>query len=709
MGVVLLTAIAVSSFFAGCAGYSIEAIADKISTLPHAASPLLSNQFSGYLQVGPSKYIHYIYFESERDPATDSVVWWTNGGPGCSGLLGLFTEQGPWRASWDEVTSSPSLIRNPYSWTRTANVVFVEQPAGVGYSYSTDASALGNLNDEVAATDHLVAVRMFLERFPERKENEFYFSGESYGGHYVPQLTKKFLEVRNSGEANLPNLKGLIIGNPFTSFASGTVAGALAMWGFQVVSLPLWTSFVEASCADLQQSAIAFYQKGCFELFDKIDASGTIDGKPLLNPYAIDFPVCTKDIGGVEMEKSKDEETAQAGFLNSLGLSAQSRTMRQLAQRIRSHISSSQRLPLTPPVASESEVGQDVAPKLPETNAKGWTAMQFAPSARNSGNSRVLTDEENTSDFPMNSFGETMPTDLIRYDPCSPNYLALYLNLAEVRRALHVPSTQSLGQWSQCNDALFRNWPAQDFYADVTKLYADILLQAPDLKLLIYSGDADSVCATVGSQDWVFRVAEGAGLSIETLFAPWFVGGQKAGYITRFTDRFSFMTVHTAGHEVPAYQPARALSLFQGGVEGSVFSSDSSSSAKSERSTMDPLRPILTAFGILLGIGGLASASIWGYTKLRNGFRGGRYGSVTQYDADTPDERAEKRVNAVHNPMSAIRTRDGDRKGQDYNEEQEISFELTVVPELAEDNISEQIQPLPQDEDDKEEIVEIVL
>ena len=82
---------------------------------------------------------------------------------------------------------------------------------------------------------------------------------------------------------------------------------------------------------------------------------------------------------------------------------------------------------------------------------------------------------------------------------------------------------------------------------------------------------------------------------------------------------------------------------------------------------------------------------------------------MTQYDADTPDERAEKRVNAVHNPMSAIRTRDGDRKGQDYNEEQEISFELTVVPELAEDNISEQIQPLPQDEDDKEEIVEIVL
>ena len=62
--------------------YSPEALTDQVTSLPGALSPLMSHQFSGYLDITDTKALHYMYFESERDPETDSVIFWTNGGPG---------------------------------------------------------------------------------------------------------------------------------------------------------------------------------------------------------------------------------------------------------------------------------------------------------------------------------------------------------------------------------------------------------------------------------------------------------------------------------------------------------------------------------------------------------------------------------------------------------------------------------------------------
>jgi hypothetical protein len=70
--------------------YTPEALLDQIIELP-GADNLLSNHFSGYLDITSTKHIHYFYIESHRNPVEDSVVFWTNGGPGCSGLLGLFS------------------------------------------------------------------------------------------------------------------------------------------------------------------------------------------------------------------------------------------------------------------------------------------------------------------------------------------------------------------------------------------------------------------------------------------------------------------------------------------------------------------------------------------------------------------------------------------------------------------------------------------
>ena len=130
----LLSVIAcVSSVIAAKSGdYTPEALADQVTNLPGAENLKINfNQFSGYLKVNNTKNNHYWMVESMNDPANDPIAFWTNGGPGCSGLLGFMTEQGPFRPNKDL-----TLSFNDYAWNTISNMVFIEAPCGVGFSYS---------------------------------------------------------------------------------------------------------------------------------------------------------------------------------------------------------------------------------------------------------------------------------------------------------------------------------------------------------------------------------------------------------------------------------------------------------------------------------------------------------------------------------------------------------------------------------------------
>jgi carboxypeptidase C (cathepsin A) len=129
-----------------------------------------------------------------------------------------------------------SLVSNPYSWTKHASLVFLEQPVGVGFSYGTAEEELLGFNDYRAATDNILAIKAFFKKFPERASQPFYIASESYGGHYIPQWTLQIL----GDESLRGRFKGMLVGNPFTSYASGSVAMAHVMWGLQMIPAPLW-------------------------------------------------------------------------------------------------------------------------------------------------------------------------------------------------------------------------------------------------------------------------------------------------------------------------------------------------------------------------------------------------------------------------------------------------------------------------------------
>ena len=92
-----------------------------------------------------------------------------------------------------------------------ANMLFLESPAGVGFSYSNRTSDYNNTGDRSTAADAYTFLINWLERFPEYKGHSFFLTGESYGGHYIPQLANTILSNNKIMNTTMINLKGVAV------------------------------------------------------------------------------------------------------------------------------------------------------------------------------------------------------------------------------------------------------------------------------------------------------------------------------------------------------------------------------------------------------------------------------------------------------------------------------------------------------------------
>eukprot|EP01059_Diplonema_ambulator_P027787 TRINITY_DN46470_c0_g1_i1.p2 TRINITY_DN46470_c0_g1~~TRINITY_DN46470_c0_g1_i1.p2 ORF type:complete len:456 (+),score=144.67 TRINITY_DN46470_c0_g1_i1:165-1370(+) len=398
--------------------------------------------YGGYVDIGDDKAIYYWMVESQRDPDTDPLVIWTNGGPGCSGLNGFLTEQGPFRP-----TENGHLEMNPHSWNLISNMVFIEQPAGVGFSPAPPGLAY---NDSQSAEDNHKFILGFLDIYPKYRQRDLYLSSESYGGHYLPVLAKLLLD-----EGDVPTFKGIFLGNPMTSMQHRFFGEFGTLIGHNLVPKPLGDEYMAAEC-----DKNAFTQT-CVQLQTKMYLM-TKD----LDPYALSFPTC-----------------------NSAALSVGRHERHTLVQHLK------------------------------------------AGGARYS--------EE--------------------YEPCAKDYAKTYLNRADVQEAIHV---RTLTNWQGCAKL---NYSQYDVYQVSMVPVWEELIATKALKIVIYSGDDDSICPTLGTQQWIW----GMGLEIKSEWHQWFVDGQVAGFITEF-DGFTFATVRGAGHMVPSTRPAQALDLFTQFLEGDL-------------------------------------------------------------------------------------------------------------------------------------------
>ncbi|WCJ18582.1 serine carboxypeptidase-like 40 [Euphorbia peplus] len=418
---------------------------DRIDRLP-GQPPVNFSQYGGYITVDKSagRALYYYFVEAQHYPKESlPLLLWLNGGPGCSSLAyGAMQELGPFRVYSDGKT----LYKNQFSWNYAANVLFLESPAGVGFSYSNRTTDYDKSGDKSTAEDNYIFMVNWLERFPEYKKRDFYISGESYAGHYVPQLAHTILEHNDKAKKTIINLKGILIGNAVINDETDT-RGMYDYFATHALVAPETISKAKKLC-DLSPNATAAQSDACNKVYD----------------------ILTKDIQHIDIYNI-------------------------------------------------------------------YAPLCFSPT---------------TTSKPIRA-------SVGNFDPCSDYYVYAYLNRGDVQEAMHANVTKLDHDWEPCSDVI-KNW--LDSPTSILPLLHRFLSHG--LRVWIFSGDTDGRVPVTSTQYSIEKMK----LKTTTEWHPWYLKMEVGGYTQVYEGNLTFATVRGAGHQVPSFQPLRALSLVKHFLDG---------------------------------------------------------------------------------------------------------------------------------------------
>ena len=175
----------------------------SISTLP-LNSFFPEPELHGLIPIKEDDDIFFWLFPSRSDPDKDPLVIWLTGGPGCSSELAIFFENGPMELKDGEA------LKKDISWNNKANLLYIDQPIGTGFS-DADPEDIPGFEKDIADQFEIFIVK-FYEKFPAFKNRDLYITGESYAGHYVPYVSERVMSSSACQAAGI-NLIGLAIGN----------------------------------------------------------------------------------------------------------------------------------------------------------------------------------------------------------------------------------------------------------------------------------------------------------------------------------------------------------------------------------------------------------------------------------------------------------------------------------------------------------------
>ncbi|CAN8314824.1 unnamed protein product [Cochlearia groenlandica] len=188
-----------------------------IKFLPGFEGPLPFEIETGYIGIGEKEEVQsfYYFIESENNPKEDPFLLWLDGGPGCSSFQGLSFEIGPVTFKIEPYNGTiPTLVLTTFSWTKMANILFLDQPSGAGFSYTKTTQSTTSDTDQVNKIHEFL--QKWLSKHPQFYSNPFYVAGASYSGMIIPALIQK-ISTENYLCCEPPiNLQGYIIGNPIT-------------------------------------------------------------------------------------------------------------------------------------------------------------------------------------------------------------------------------------------------------------------------------------------------------------------------------------------------------------------------------------------------------------------------------------------------------------------------------------------------------------
>ena len=450
--------------------------------------------YSGYLSTKiPENELFYVYFPSQNSPSTDPLMLWLNGGPGCSSLYGMLAEVGPVVSD----NFSGKFKKNEYSWNKYANLLFIEQPAGVGFSKTNDPDFYWT--DDVNAENLLYGIKDFFNLFDDLKGRNFYVSGESYAGVYIPYLAKYILEDPNNDKINL---KGVLIGNPLTYFDTDSER-SMVEFGFWhgLISIETYENF----------------KRNCPHLNDEL--------KPEENIYDND-----------------DNNNKQ---LNDILIP---RNVTHKCNEIRN-------------IIRQNLGGNDIYGiyrLCPNENRLSLNDPKFY--SKTHSMKYFILDKLNPSKnkkFKKNNLKSLEPENIIWPYGCGADLtFDHFLNNATIKERLKVNTSMI---WSQCADVNYEMIESFNFYSET-------MLKYPNLNIWVFSGTDDGVLSTLGTMRWINKL----NFTVETKWKQWKVGKQVAGFVQKYKEGLTIVTVKGAGHMVPQDQPASAFNMFKAFIKNEL-------------------------------------------------------------------------------------------------------------------------------------------
>ncbi|XP_064936763.1 serine carboxypeptidase-like 42 isoform X1 [Musa acuminata AAA Group] len=218
--------------------------------------------------------------------------------PGCSSVGGgAFTELGPFYPRGD----GRGLQINKMSWNKVSNLLFVESPAGVGWSYSNTTSDY-NRDDESTANDMYIFLLRWYDKFPEFRSRDLFLTGESYAGHYIPQLANVLLNHNQHSVGFKFKIKGVAIGNPLLKLDRDIPATYEFFWSHGMISDEIGLTIInECDFEDYTFSSAHNVSKSCNDAI--LEANAVVGD--YINSYDVILDVCYPSLVEQELRLRK--------------------------------------------------------------------------------------------------------------------------------------------------------------------------------------------------------------------------------------------------------------------------------------------------------------------------------------------------------------------------------------------------------------------
>lgn len=244
-------------------------------------------QHTGYILVNETHGNHFFYwfFESRGTPSKDPVILWLTGGPGCSSSLALLAENGPFVMR----NGSKEPVLNKFGWNSFANLLYVDQPVGTGFSYSTNPLGI-ETNEKTIARELTVFVEEFYQKYPKYASLPLFIIGESYAGHYVPAFSAYILQ---NSQIVTKNLKGIGIGNGWVDPKAQYPAYAKFMFKHGLISQAEYNAFkvvVDACLLLVEAHSIVVANDVCGLYTELVLAAAEAKVGHSINVYDIRIP-----------------------------------------------------------------------------------------------------------------------------------------------------------------------------------------------------------------------------------------------------------------------------------------------------------------------------------------------------------------------------------------------------------------------------------